>query len=105
MKVTRYDCMHSDGMCKSTTGDFVQFIDYEADLAEKDARIARLTELLETEQHLAIRDDRAFKCREIECEWYGRNVRAGDCQCYEMQSREHRAQVRAALAGEGVKNA
>ena len=58
--------------------------------------IDHLRELLRVEEQLALRKD-PFKCQDIECEWYGRAVRAGDCQCHTMQAQEHRVRVRDAL--------
>lgn len=61
------------------------------------AEIERLRDLLRVEQALALRQD-PFRCYDIECEWFGRPVRAGDCQCHHLQATTHRANVRDALA-------
>jgi len=68
-------------------------------LAERDALAVeneRLRDLLRIEQDLALRND-PFRCQQIECEWFGRRVRAGDCQCHHLQATEHRAKVCKAL--------
>lgn len=65
------------------------------ELASKE--IERLRDLLHVEQALALRQD-PFRCYDIECEWFGRPVRAGDCQCHHLQATTHRANVRDALA-------
>ena len=68
-----------------------------ADLIDAQAaEIERLRGLLRIEQDLALRND-PFRCQQIECEWFGRRVRAGDCQCHHLQATEHRAKVCKAL--------
>lgn len=64
---------------------------------EQHDEIERLRDLLRVEQALALRQD-PFRCYDIECEWFGRPVRAGDCQCHHLQATTHRANVRDALA-------
>lgn len=73
-------------------------------LADRDEREAKLRaevehlrDLLRVEQALALRQD-PFRCYDIECEWFGRPVHAGDCQCHHLQATTHRANVRDALA-------
>jgi hypothetical protein len=64
--------------------------------AAPQAEIESLRDLLRIEQALALRLD-PFHCQQIECHWYGKSVRAGDCKCHHEQATKHRASVRHAL--------
>lgn len=58
--------------------------------------INALLDLLEVENTLNSHGN-PFRCQDIECCRYGQKLWAGDCQCYDMQAREHREKVRAAI--------
>ena len=62
----------------------------------RDNQLHNLRDLLKIEQRLALRQY-PFRCDQIDCQRFGREVRPGDCHCENEKSRAHRAKVRAEL--------